>query len=175
MKKESKTIKVLNISFKICCLFPLIVRVSVRKTSLPANLTEDVKNVIYVSSKAKRKLVEVRWSGLLLRSHSAFRRQHSVGKQVFTKQEWREQQKRTKNKESVDKNLPLTCSFACWTIRAERDLTRTWSLGQTWHTRPSVTLHQTLPRPAPSPQFCAWCGQDKAEKRERSSRTEWRK
>lgn len=29
------------------------------KTSLPANLTEDIKNVIYVFFRAKRKLVEI--------------------------------------------------------------------------------------------------------------------
>lgn len=65
---------VLNISFKIRW-FPLIVRASVRKTSLPANLTEDIENaiyVIYVFSRAKRKLVEIRWSSLLLGSNSAF-------------------------------------------------------------------------------------------------------
>jgi len=66
---------VLNISFQICCLFTVIVRVSVRKTSLPDNLTEDIKNVIYVFSGAgggTKQLVEITQSGLLLGSNSAF-------------------------------------------------------------------------------------------------------
>lgn len=108
------------------------------KTSLPANLTEDIKNVIYVFFRAKRKLVEISWSSLLLGSNSAFLK----AAQCKQKGPHRIRTKKTARKAKKKKRNPLIKPASCLQFHLRDNPSRACS-------------HQSLGRPdtlAP-----AWC------------------
>lgn len=114
------------------------------KTSLPANLTEDIKNVIYVFFRAKRKLVEISWSSLLLGSNSAFLKAAQC-KQKSPHRIWmKKTAKRAKTKESIDKTLLLLAVSP--TGQPKLGMFSPAS-GQTRHTCPNLVLCEPLPPP----------------------------
>lgn len=96
--------------------------------SLPANLTENIKTVIYVSFRAKRKLVEISRSRFLMASNSAFLKAAQHKRRGPHRIRTKRTAKRAKNEEYVDGSF-LVCSCTCLT----RSSTRCAAHGQRWH------------------------------------------